>query len=158
RASSATVVRRRLPAFLRHALPRLGRYHPVMMRIFALLTCLLAAILLPGFAASSGGVEQEARATAGAVAAPERLAAEYGAQVLREGGSASDAAVATALMLGVTDGHNSGIGGGCFVVVRAPDGERVAIDGRETAPALASRDMFIRDGTADTSLSQVGAL
>ena len=45
-----------------------------------------------------------------------------------------DAAVAAALTLGVVDGFNSGIGGGCFMLIRKPDGSLVAIDGRETAP------------------------
>jgi gamma-glutamyltranspeptidase len=100
----------------------------------------------------------QAQPTAGAVAAPQPLAADYGAQVLRDGGNAIDAAVATALMLGVVDGHNSGIGGGCFIVIRTAEGELVAIDGRETAPALATRDMFIRNGSADPELSTVGPL
>lgn len=99
-----------------------------------------------------------ARATGGVVAAPQPIAAEYGAKVLREGGNAVDAAVATALMLGVVDGHNSGIGGGCFINIRTADGESLCIDGRETAPALATRDMFIRDGEAVSSLSLTGPL
>jgi gamma-glutamyltranspeptidase/glutathione hydrolase len=62
------------------------------------------------------------------------------------------------LTLGVVDGHNSGIGGGCFILIRRPDGQLIAIDGRETAPALATRDMFIRNGNVDPQLSQNGAL
>src|SRR5207245_2495979 len=78
--------------------------------------------------------------------------------VLKQGGNAVDAAVAVALMLGVVDGDNSGIGGGCFMLLRRPNGAFVALDGRETAPASASRDMFVRGGKADTELSQTGAL
>ena len=62
------------------------------------------------------------------------------------------------LTLGVVDGANSGIGGGCFLLIRLANGKIVAIDGRETAPAAATRDMFLRDGKADTQLSQTGAL
>lgn len=76
----------------------------------------------------------------------------------QRGGNAFDAAVAAALTLGVVDGHNSGLGGGCFVLGRTADGKVFAIDGRETAPALASGDMFVRDGKPDPQLSQVGAL
>jgi len=76
----------------------------------------------------------------------------------KRGGNAFDAAVAAAFMLGVVDGHNSGIGGGCFVLARAADGRIIAIDGRETAPALASRDMFLRGGKPDPQASQVGPL
>ncbi len=58
----------------------------------------------------------------------------------------------------MVDGHNSGIGGGCFLLIRAPDGKVVAIDGREMAPANATRDMFVRNGKAVPELSQTGAL
>src|SRR5262249_55716928 len=50
------------------------------------------------------------------------------------------------------------IGGGCFILIRRSNGTLVAIDGRETAPAAATRDMFVRNGKADTDLSQTGAL
>ena len=92
------------------------------------------------------------------VATVHPLATDAAVQVLQEGGNAVDAAVAAALTLGVVDGHNSGIGGGCFILVRAADGRIVAIDGRETAPARAHRDMFLRDGKADAEASQTGPL
>ncbi len=94
----------------------------------------------------------------GFVSSVSPLATEAGLEMLREGGNAVDAAVAVALALGVVDGHNSGIGGGCFLVIRLADGSLVCIDGRETAPAAATPEMFIRDGEADTDLSQDGAL
>ncbi len=77
---------------------------------------------------------------------------------MREGGNAIDAAVAAALTLGVVDGHNSGIGGGCFMLLRRPNGDLIALDGRERAPAKARRDMFLRDGKAAPGLSQNGPL
>ena len=77
---------------------------------------------------------------------------------MKAGGNAIDAAVAVGLTLGVVDGHNSGIGGGCFMLIRRADGELIALDGRETAPAAAKRDMFVRNGRGDTRLSQTGAL
>ena len=49
------------------------------------------------------------------------------------GGNAVDAAIAAAMTLGVVDGFNSGIGGGCFMLIRRADGKILAIDGRETA-------------------------
>jgi gamma-glutamyltranspeptidase/glutathione hydrolase len=69
-----------------------------------------------------------------------------------------DAIVAAALTLGVVDGQNSGIGGGCFLLIRTARGAVVAIDGRETAPGKATRDMFIRDGKAVPELSLTGPL
>src|SRR5688572_32836030 len=77
---------------------------------------------------------------------------------MKNGGNAIDGAVAAALTLGVVDGHNSGIGGGCLMLIRLANGGFVALDGREMAPAKATRDMFVRDGKADTTLSQLGPL
>ena len=65
----------------------------------------------------------------GMVAAVQPLATEAGVAVLRRGGNAVDAAVAAALTLGVVDTHNSGLGGGCFILIRRPDGTMVAMDG-----------------------------
>lgn len=94
----------------------------------------------------------------GAAATVHPLATEAALQVMRSGGNAVDAAIAAALTLGVVDSHNSGLGGGCFMLIRSPDGSLTAIDGREQAPAAATRDMFLRDGKADAPLSQFGAL
>ncbi|AFU97593.2 gamma-glutamyltransferase [Simiduia agarivorans] len=96
--------------------------------------------------------------TRGAVATVHPLATRAGMDVLAKGGNAVDAAVAAAVALGVVDGHNSGIGGGAFVLIRTADGKLLALDGRETAPAKAHRDMYVVDGEADTSLSQMGPL
>ncbi len=92
------------------------------------------------------------------VASVNPLATQAGLNAYASGGNALDAAVATALTLGVVDNHNSGLGGGCFVLVRKPDGTILAIDGREKAPDAASRDMYLRDGKADPDLSTTGAL
>ncbi len=92
------------------------------------------------------------------VASVHPLATDAGVRAFAEGGNAVDAAIATALMLGVVDGFNSGIGGGCFILIRSPDGSMTAIDGREMAPAAAHRDMYIRAGKADSRLSQTGPL
>ncbi len=96
--------------------------------------------------------------TNGMVASVNPVATDAGVAVLKSGGNAIDAAVAVALTLGVVDGNNSGIGGGCFMLIRRANGAVIAIDGREMAPAAATRDMFIRNGKGDTELSQVGAL
>ncbi len=115
------------------------------------LFCVLLTMLMMAAAAT-------AAPKFGSVASVNPLASEAALRTLREGGNAIDAAVAAMLTLGVVDGHNSGIGGGCFVLVRLADGRTVAIDGRETAPAAATRDMYIRDGKPDPALSQVGPL
>ncbi len=87
------------------------------------------------------------------------LATQAALDVLRRNGNAVDAAVAAGLTLGVVDGHNSGIGGGCFMLARNPEGEIFAFDGREMAPAAATRDMFVGDdGKADAQASKTGPL
>ena len=92
------------------------------------------------------------------VATVQPLATNAGTTAFEKGGNAVDAAIAAALTLGVVDNHNSGIGGGCFILVRKPDGSLLAIDGREEAPAAATADMYVRDGVADPELSTFGPL
>lgn len=122
-----------------------------------MLRSLLPACLL-ALASLSHSAPSVARGTRGAVASVQPLASRAGLAALQNGGNAIDAAVAMGLTLGVVDGHNSGIGGGCFMLIRTATGEFVAIDGREMAGAAATRDMFVREGKPDTSLSQTGAL
>ncbi len=92
------------------------------------------------------------------VASVHPLATDAGIAAYQHGGNAVDAAIATALTLGVVDNHNSGIGGGCFILIHDPDGNITAIDGRETAPMAATADMYLRDGKAQSQLSTIGPL
>ncbi len=94
----------------------------------------------------------------GVVATVHPLATDAAINSFKRGGNAIDAAVAATLTLGVVDSHNSGIGGSCFMLIRLANGRFVAMDGREMAAAAATRDMFVRDGKADTKLSQTGPL
>ncbi|MFV2070249.1 MAG: gamma-glutamyltransferase [Pirellulales bacterium] len=86
------------------------------------------------------------------------MATDAALAAMRRGGNAVDGAVAAALTLGVVDNHNSGLGGGCFILLRLAGGRRIAIDGRETAPARATRDMFLRDGKPQPAWSRTGPL
>ena len=70
--------------------------------------------------AAAGTVSAEA--THGMVATVHPVATEAGLRVLKDGGNAVDAAVAVALTLGVVDSDNSGIGGGCFMLIHRADG------------------------------------
>jgi gamma-glutamyltranspeptidase/glutathione hydrolase len=81
------------------------------------------------------------------VAAGHPLAAQAGIEVLREGGSAVDAAVAVQMVLTLVEPQSSGIGGGAFLLHRDGATRRLdAWDGRETAPAAATPELFLRDG------------
>ncbi len=135
-----------------------------MIRMLAVLACLIGQVwtetLLARQVASHQSAETSnvARASENMVASVHPLATSAGISALESGGNAVDAAIATALMLGVVDGYNSGIGGGCFILIRLPDGRFIAIDGREVAPAAAQRDMYIESGKPNTKASQTGPL
>jgi gamma-glutamyltranspeptidase/glutathione hydrolase len=80
------------------------------------------------------------------VSAADPRAAKAGAEMLRQGGTAADAALATLLVLNVVEPQSSGIGGGGFLVYSDRGGDPVTYDGRETAPAAATPTWFFKDG------------
>lgn len=96
----------------------------------------------------------------GMVVAQERIAAQVGADILRQGGNAVDAAVATGFAMAVTYPRAGNIGGGGFMVIHSAAGnEAIAIDYRETAPAAITRDIFLgADGKPDADKSRNSAL
>lgn len=96
----------------------------------------------------------------GMVVAQERLAAEIGADFLRQGGNAVDAAVATGFAMAVTYPRAGNIGGGGFMVIHSAERHAdIAIDYRETAPAAMKSDSFLGpDGKPDTDKSRNSAL
>ncbi len=103
---------------------------------------------------------QVAQARNGMVVAQEARAAQIGVDILKRGGNAVDAAVATGFALAVTYPRAGNIGGGGFMVIHLAAGNRdIAIDYRETAPALTTRDVFLDDrGEADPAKSRDGGL
>ena len=129
-----------------------------------MLRLLVALLLALGLAAPPARAQLSAtpepvRAQRGMVVAAERHAAEAGLEVLRAGGNAVDAAVATGFALAVTYPVAGNLGGGGFMVVRWPDGRATTLDYRETAPAAATRDMFLDStGTFVPERSQLGPL
>jgi gamma-glutamyltranspeptidase/glutathione hydrolase len=98
-------------------------------------------------------------AESGMVVAQEKSAAEIGADILRRGGNAVDAAVATGFAMAVTYPRAGNIGGGGFMVIHSADHGDVAIDYRETAPATTKTTIFLgADGRPDASKSRDSAL
>jgi gamma-glutamyltranspeptidase / glutathione hydrolase len=95
-----------------------------------------------------------------AIASAHPLATEAGHEILARGGNAFDAAVAVTAALGVVEPYGSGIGGGGFFLLhRAEDGFQAMLDGRETAPGAAHRDMYLDDdGEVISGLSVDGPL
>ena len=96
----------------------------------------------------------------GVVAAGHPLTASAGAEILRAGGNAIDAAVAVGFALAVTHPQAGNIGGGGFMLVHlASRNETVAIDYRETAPAATTPDIFLGpEGKPDIAKSRDSAL
>lgn len=108
---------------------------------------LVLALALPACATNS---------RIGAAATVHPLATQAALNAMARGGNAVDGAVAAALTLAVVDSHNSGLGGGCLILIRTASGQFIAIDGRETAPAAAARDMYVHNGKVDTEESKTG--
>ncbi|HEY0811450.1 MAG TPA: gamma-glutamyltransferase, partial [Longimicrobiales bacterium] len=94
----------------------------------------------------------------GMVVSDDGLASDVGLQILRKGGNAVDAAVATAFALAVTYPEAGNLGGGGFMVLRLANGRDAALDFRETAPAAATRDMYIDEQGNVSQKSLVGHL
>src|SRR5687767_2704814 len=97
--------------------------------------------------------------TQGAVVTAHPLASKVGLMILRQGGNAVDAAIATQLALAVVYPGAGNLGGGGFMVAHLKNGKNISIDYREMAPAAASRDMYLdSNGNPRLNLSQNGHL
>jgi gamma-glutamyltranspeptidase / glutathione hydrolase len=141
---------------------------PALLRILAAIA-LIAAICAPSaaqqrqretYVPSVAGTAHAVAAEHGMVVAQEKISARVGADILRRGGNAIDAAVATGFAMAVTYPRAGNIGGGGFMMIHsAQRGEDVAIDYRETAPAAMTRDIFLGvDGKPDIEKSRDSAL
>src|SRR5438105_6953024 len=129
------------------------RKDPSPLLAAALFALLCIAVLCPAGA-------EEITARQGMVVAQEARAARIGLDVLKKGGNAVDAAVATGFALAVTYPRAGNIGGGGYMVIHLAAGQAAtAIDYRETAPAATTRDIFLDErGEADPRKSQDSAL
>jgi gamma-glutamyltranspeptidase/glutathione hydrolase len=107
----------------------------------------LAWLVLCGAGPTTGASSAPARGSGGAVSSAEAAATEVGLEILRAGGNAVDAAVATALALAVVHPQAGNLGGGGFAMALI-EGEIYSLDFRETAPASASETMYLDDSGA----------
>jgi gamma-glutamyltranspeptidase / glutathione hydrolase len=137
-------------------------------QIFAAIA-LLFALVFPAYAQDRGRLVytppaldtvHATLAEHGVVVAQEKIAARIGADILRQGGNAIDAAVATGFAMAVTYPRAGNIGGGGFMVIHLADrNEDIAIDYREAAPLATTRDIFLgADGKPDSRKSLDSAL
>ncbi len=92
------------------------------------------------------------------VATTDQVASEIGVEIVRRGGNAVDAAVATQFALAVVNPEAGNIGGGGFMIVRMADGRTAALDFREKAPLASTRDMYVGQDGKLTDKTVVGAL
>jgi gamma-glutamyltranspeptidase/glutathione hydrolase len=118
--------------------------------------CAQTEVRLPAGWIYPAGSVNETRSSGGMVVTTDRVASEVGAEVLRRGGNAVDAAVAVHFALAVVNPEAGNIGGGGFLLARMADGTVAALDFRETAPAAATRDMFLDAQGRVTSASTLG--
>lgn len=141
----------------------------IARRLIGVSLLLVVTLLSPGAAQEqrrgfytppAAGTLHAVTATHGMVVAQEKTAAQIGADVLKRGGNAIDAAVATGFAMAVTYPRAGNIGGGGFMIIHSADHhEDVAIDYRETAPAATTPTIFLgADGKPDPAKSRNSAL
>ena len=114
-----------------------------------LLVILAASVLFqpPTSVTSLAASREPVRARHGIVASTNEVASKVGVDIMKRGGNAVDAAIAVAFALAVTHPAAGNLGGGGFMMIRLKDGRTTAIDYREMAPALATRNIYLdKDG------------
>ena len=117
-----------------------------------ILLAMAAAAVMPGFASVDPAPAQH-----GMVVSAHDLASQAGVEIMRAGGNAVDAAVATGFVLAVVHPAAGNLGGGGFMLVRMADGQTHFLDYREKAPAAATRDMFLdAQGNVIEAASEIG--
>jgi gamma-glutamyltranspeptidase/glutathione hydrolase len=117
-----------------------------------ILLAMAAAAVMPGFASVDPAPAQH-----GMVVSAHELASQAGVEIMRAGGNAVDAAVATGFVLAVVHPAAGNLGGGGFMLVRMADGQTHFLDYREKAPAAATRDMFLdAQGNVIEAASEIG--
>src|SRR5271155_1069250 len=119
----------------------------------------IALFLAPQSYAAAQQSDTSAVGVHGMVLSESEDAARAGVEILKQGGNAVDAAVATALAVGVTNPASCGIGGGGFMLIYMAKGHAFyALDFREKAPMEVKPSLYLRDGKPDEKLLRSGPL
>ena len=130
--------------------------HPIQAFLLALA---IAIFVAPRSYAEPAAPDTSAVGVHGMVVSESADAARAGVEILKQGGNAVDAAVATALAVGVTNPASCGIGGGGFMLIYMAKAHAFyALDYRETAPLASRPDMYMRNGKPDEDLARDGIL
>ncbi len=128
-------------------------------RYISLFLALLFTLFVATSALAQGTAYHPVRGQNGIVASSSRIASEVGVDILKKGGNAIDAAVATAFAMAVTFPTAGNIGGGGFLVYHGADGEATTFDFREKAPLAATRPMYLdEDGNVRANSNHDGIL
>lgn len=124
-----------------------------------LFAAILTTIFLVGTISADATSRHPVRGTNGVVSSSSRIAAEVGVDIMKQGGNAVDAAVATAFAMAVTWPSAGNIGGGGFMIYHGADGEATAFDFREKAPLAATKTMYLdEDGNVRDNSNHAGIL
>ncbi len=130
-----------------------------MKKIFSGILFFTATVSFAQLSPFKYDIKKNVTANKAAVVSAHPLASDAGLQVMKQGGNAFDAAIATQLALAVVYPGAGNLGGGGFMVAHLKNGKNIALDYREMAPAKASRDMYLDgDGNPVTLLSMQGQL
>lgn len=161
-ASSIHVTRRSTGAFVEDSVtpPRVRRapHRRQALASLALVAAVVAARSGEARPTGDGRPPAEvARGKKGVVVSAHRDASRAGVEILKRGGNALDAAIATAYALAVVEPFSAGVGGGGFLLYfDAKTKKTTVVDYREVAPKTATRDMYVVDGKVDPKLSTEG--
>jgi len=129
------------------------------IKIRKLFVATLSTILLLGSLALDAASSHPVRGKGGIVASSSAIASEVGVEILKKGGNAVDAAIATAFAMSVTWPTGGNIGGGGFLIYHRADGEATAFDFREKAPLASTRTMYLdADGEVRENSNHDGLL
>lgn len=132
------------------------------LRIKSFLAALVATVFLLGIQGVNATSHHPVRGSNGVVSTSSRIASEVGVQIMKDGGNAVDAAIATAFAMAVTWPTAGNIGGGGFMIYHSADGESTAFDFREKAPLASTKTMYldengnVRDNSNHASILAVG--